>query len=150
MYTREYARAVRSMPEVARLASSSNLFNELKSTRKTINIDGETLYVLEGDVLLDETELELYALQQEALNQARALGVPVGRDNSRELLGILINGRIVRWPAGKVLSYAVLRQTFSDNRSCPPARLCRRRWFQMNAQPSSALGAGNVAPAGFK
>jgi hypothetical protein len=115
MYTQEYARALRSMPEVARLASSSNLFNELKSNRKTLDIDGETLYVLEGDVLLDETQLEIYALQQEALHQAHTLGLPVGTESSRELLGILVNGRIVRWPVGKVLSYAVLRQTFSNN-----------------------------------
>jgi hypothetical protein len=115
MYSQEYARTLRSIPEVARLASSSSLFDEMKATRKTFNVDGETLYVLEGDVLLDETQLEIYALQQEALNQARALGLPVGTESSRELLGILVNGRIVRWPAGKVLSYAVLRQTFSDS-----------------------------------
>jgi hypothetical protein len=115
MYTQEYARALRSIPEVARLASSSNLFDELKGARKTFKVDGETLYVLEGDLLLDEDQLEIYALQQEALSQARALGLPVGTESSRELIGILINGRIVRWPAGKVLSYAVLQQTFSGD-----------------------------------
>lgn len=115
MYTREYARELRSRPEVDRLASSSNLFDELKNTRKKFDVDGETLYVLEGDVLLDEVQLEIYALQQEALNQARALGLPVGTESSRELLGILVNGRIVRWRVGRVLTYAVLRQTFSDS-----------------------------------
>ena len=115
MDTREYARELRSRPEADRLASSSNLFDELKNTRKKLDIDGETLYVLEGDLLLDEVELEIYAFQQETLNQARALGLSVGPEGSRELLGILVNGRIVRWPAGKVLSYAVLQQTFSGN-----------------------------------
>jgi len=74
MDTQEYARALRSRPEVARLALSSNLFDELKNHRQKLDVDGETLYVLEGDLLLDEAQLEIYALQQEGLNQARALG----------------------------------------------------------------------------
>ena len=113
MDTQEYARALRSRPEADRLASSSSLFDELKNTRQKIDVGGETLYVLEGDLLLDEVQLEIYALQQEALTQARALGLPT--ESSRELLGILVNGRVVRWPVGRVLTYAVLRQTFSDS-----------------------------------
>jgi hypothetical protein len=113
MDTQEYARALRSRPEVDRLASSSSLFNELKNTRQKFDFGGETFYVLEGDLLLDEVQLEIYALQQEALAQERALSLPVDMERSRQLLGILVNGRVVRWQAGRVLTYAVLRPTFS-------------------------------------
>lgn len=115
MDTHEYARELRSKGEADRLAASSHLFEDLKNTRQKLTLDEETLYVVEGDLLLDEVQLEIYALQQEALNQARALGLPVGPEGSQHLLGIIVNGKIVRWPVGQVLSYAVLQQTFSGN-----------------------------------
>jgi len=52
------------------------LLNKLKSTLKNVTIkeaDGsvEEFYRVEGDMLLDDDQLEIYALQQEALKKAK-------------------------------------------------------------------------------
>jgi hypothetical protein len=112
MFDKSHAHKMLENPEIARLGSNSNLFAELKQTKKQVDVDGETLYLVEGDLLLDEVQLEIYALQQEALHQAKLMGVG---SSSASLMGIMQNGKLVRWPVGTVLSYAVLRQTFTPS-----------------------------------
>jgi hypothetical protein len=114
MYAREQIESIIKNVRDARAANKPSLFEDLQQNRKTIEVDGEELFVVEGDVLLDRDQLEIYALQQETLQQARALDVATfTSDAKRELLGMVVGGRVVRWPPGSVLSYSVLRTTFS-------------------------------------
>ncbi|MFI6414784.1 matrixin family metalloprotease [Streptomyces sp. NPDC050585] len=91
-----------------------------------IVIDGQAFYRVEGDLLLDSDELGVYLetqqalrAQREAARRLRERGVagvdgdtgPLGRLTSG-LLGILQDGKIVRWEPGTVLKYCVLRKTF--------------------------------------
>jgi hypothetical protein len=114
-------------PAVRSALSESDLFNTLKDRlRKTPEIDGQEYYVAEGDTLLDEDQLLIYAQQRQAREIERraedaasgaGLGVTrlVGTTldvQPRGLLGMVQGGRLVRWQPGIVLSYGVLQDTF--------------------------------------
>jgi hypothetical protein len=73
---------------------------------RSVNIDGEELYRVEGDMLLDEDQLAFYLLQK-SVETALPLSVP-----SAGLIGITEGGTWVRWKPGMVLTYTVLRNTF--------------------------------------
>src|SRR5688500_17309864 len=45
---------------------ASELFPKLKASLNTVEVDGKTYYVAEGDTLLDENELATYTLEREA------------------------------------------------------------------------------------
>jgi hypothetical protein len=94
--------------------SDEAVLNELKSRLKTVNVDGETYYVAEGDLLLDEDQLFLYSLERKAKEMQRLIGTlePIGREG--ELLGITVGGKLVRWKPGLNLSYCVLKNTFTS------------------------------------
>jgi hypothetical protein len=102
--------------------------------QKTV-IDGETFYVAEGDTLLDEDQLFVYAQQREAfekqkqaektannagLGMARLIGVTT--TGERGLMGMVQGGKIVRWPPGLKLSYCVLKSTFLNDEQYDKAR----------------------------
>lgn len=97
----------------------ASLLDTLREKAKQVNIDGTDYWIVEGDVLLDKDQLELYAQQQEAVQQAAAAykeaGLPLTGmlAPKDELVGITQNDRIVRWAPGVELSYCVLRQTFT-------------------------------------
>lgn len=101
-------------------ASSSQLFKKLKKDLQTIEIGGEKLWIAEGDTLLDESELKLYARQREKADEARraadhadagGLGtLPVG--GTRGLMANTADGKITQWPAGTTLTYRVVRSSF--------------------------------------
>ena len=105
-------------------SDETSLHAYLRNRLKKINIDGEDLYIAEGDTLLDEAQLEIYALQKEAANNARkfdemsdeaGLGkLRLSDEPHRGLIGITHGGRVVRWEQGMVLSYCVIRSTFSS------------------------------------
>jgi hypothetical protein len=86
----------------------------LRERLRTVVVDGETFYVAEGDLLLDEDELEVYAVHRQArrLNRLIASVDTVGQRT--ELLGIKSDGRLVRWQPGLVLTYCVLKQSFTQ------------------------------------
>src|SRR5690554_2632720 len=92
-----------------------SLFDRLYEKAKRIEVDGETLWRVEGDVLLDEDQLRRYARQQEALREMRFTMREAGRPVviSAELVGITEDDKILRWAPGLALSYAVLRRTFT-------------------------------------
>lgn len=96
-------------------ADAQSLFERLRDGSKRVEIDGETYWRVEGDMLLDEDQLRLYAQQREALEIAQAAmqdaGLPLVA--TAELVGMTEGGRILRWAPGVELSYAVLRQTFT-------------------------------------
>lgn len=91
---------------------------------KQVEIDGEKYWVAEGDLLLDRDQLDEYIAQQDILRQQRDLRqqarehgmAPAPTTSRTELVAVVQNGKLVRWKDGKVLSYAILRNTFADDR----------------------------------
>ncbi|MDT8306782.1 MAG: matrixin family metalloprotease [Anaerolineae bacterium] len=82
----------------------------LQNSKKRIEVDGTRYYLVEGDLLLDEGELFLYALEQATLEEARQEGIHVER---QPLVGIVDDEeRIIRWERGLDLTYTVRRETF--------------------------------------
>ena len=92
------------------------LFDRLYHKAKRIEVDGETYWRVEGDTLLDEEQLRLYAQHQEARRIALAALREAGRPlvASADLVGMTQGNKIVRWAPGVELSYCVLRQTFTS------------------------------------
>ncbi|BBA33614.1 uncharacterized protein sS8_1657 [Methylocaldum marinum] len=92
-----------------------SLFDRLYEKAKRIEVDGETLWRVEGDVLLDEDQLRRYARQQEALREMRFTMREAGMPAmvSAELVGMTEDDKILRWAPGLMLTYAVLRRTFT-------------------------------------
>jgi hypothetical protein len=86
-----------------------------------LDVDGDTMYVVEGDLLLDEDELESYAQRLVALEQLRNVrlgeegGVGIMPRPSAALVGITEGGKVVRWAPGTVLTYTVLKDTFEND-----------------------------------
>lgn len=104
------------------------LYELLQRRLQKVVVDGETFYVAEGDTLLDEDQLFVYAQQREAyerqkraektannagLGMARLIGVTT--TGERGLMGMVQGGKIVRWPPGFKLSYCVLKSTFLND-----------------------------------
>ena len=50
----------------------AKLYSQLKAKLNTIQVEGKTLYVVEGDTLLDDDQLKIYAEVREKENEARA------------------------------------------------------------------------------
>jgi hypothetical protein len=99
----------------------ASLFQRLQRELRRVTIDDQELFVAEGDTLLDEDQLAIYAMQREAANAAIAasqiastagLGTLSLVEPFAHLLGMTENGKIVRWSSGTVLSYRVIRETF--------------------------------------
>ncbi|CAN5842568.1 hypothetical protein BH23ACT12_BH23ACT12_15790 [soil metagenome] len=103
------------------------LYALLTTRLEKVAIDGEIYYVAEGDTLLDADQLFVYAQQREAfekqkraeitansagLGMARLIGVT--SSGERGLMGLVQEGRIVRWPPGFKLTYTVLKPTFTS------------------------------------
>jgi hypothetical protein len=120
------AMMLETQPELREEAAESSLLDSLKTTAKTMEIDGENFRIVEGDLLLDEDQLTIYAINQERLRRERVLGIAPGslaagianvgpEPDSGALVGIITQeGRIVRWREGLKLTYCVLRGTFSS------------------------------------
>jgi len=115
-----------TQPELREEAAASSLFDLLQRTAKRVTVDGEELFVVEGDLTLDEDQLMVYAINQEKRQTEQILGIipgglGVGITNiqpdpqSASLVGIITQGgKIVRWREGVTLTYCVLRGTFSS------------------------------------
>lgn len=102
-------------PELRETAHRSETFKRLQERTRRFTLDAGTTYaVIEGDLLLDDDELHLYALQQ-AQRLDSALVSPITAavlEPSPALVGISAGNRIVRWAPGRVLAYAVIRASF--------------------------------------
>lgn len=101
----------------------SDLYSLLKDKLNTIEIDGTRLWIAEGDTLLDEEQLKVYAELREARNKAddaakRADEAGLGASNLEErprgLVAQTSGGKVVRWKPGTVLTYRVLRNSFAS------------------------------------
>ena len=97
----------------------------IKAGLKHVAIDGETLYRVEGDMLLDEEQLESYVQQREAARLAREADARAAEGEfglvgitdatgSTGLVGVAQHGKLVRWKPGLVLSYRVVRESFGE------------------------------------
>lgn len=91
----------------------------------------ETFFRVEGDILLDEDQLEIYANQQEALRREResqaersALGAGdiAPQEGRSSLVGVTVGGKLVRWKPGLILSYCVLKNTFGSDQEYQTAK----------------------------
>ncbi|WP_437692032.1 hypothetical protein [Sorangium sp. So ce176] len=91
---------------------------ELKTRLPTFELDGKPMYVAEGDLLLDEGQLADYVPRAANVEPPN---VPAGPEGEG-LIGILQDGKLVRWPPGFVITYCVLRSTFRDEREYATAR----------------------------
>lgn len=136
---------------------SADLFATLKRKAKTITVDEEDLYIVEGDLTLDEAELEMYALQRETLRQAQTLELTAitGQPQAAvALVGTTQAGKIVRWSAGLKLTFCVLEGTFNGAQQYQTVRgamiNATKAWesvcgieFEHNAALDSSPGTAN-------
>lgn len=113
-------------PAAAAAAAAPDIVAALEKGLKRVEIDGEKYFIAEGDMLLDQDQLPIYASARQAERLKRAAReqdmkaglVPIQDEGAGRLIGILgPDGKPVRWKPGTVLSYCVLRNTFtSDDR----------------------------------
>jgi hypothetical protein len=90
----------------------------------SVLVDGELLFRLEADILADIDERYLYLEAQRALRAQHEaaqfveetgfgeLAINQAAGQTSSLVGIVEDGKLVRWPPGTVLSYCVLKPTF--------------------------------------
>lgn len=109
-------------PAVDEVAAKPDMLARLRAQLKTVEIDGEKFFIAEGDRPLDEDQLQIYAMEREIAEQEQALKqqkAALGSSTLSEaprtqLIGVAVNGKPVRWKPGMVLTYCVLKSTFSD------------------------------------
>ena len=102
----------------------AKLYSQLKAKLNTIQVEGKTLYVVEGDTLLDDDQLKIYAEVREKENEARAAakkadaqGFGASRlEVSHGLVAMTRDGKVVRWAPGTVLTYRVARASFPSEK----------------------------------
>jgi hypothetical protein len=129
-YTSRATQLLQANPELRETVQGSQLFQQLKR-RKSVKIDEEDFFVVEGDTLLDEDQLAFYAAQREKADEAfklsrsssdaglgmERLTAPVLPSLAVGLIGMTVGGKVVRWESDKILEYRVARSTFlSDER----------------------------------
>lgn len=115
-------------PDLRRAAFASGLFEGLRTGLKKVTIEEENgpqeYYIAEGDTLLDEDQLAIYAFNRERVEAARlamgtadaaGLGIAgLAETNMQALVGVIQGGRHVRWKPGVSLSYRVVQHTFTS------------------------------------
>jgi hypothetical protein len=97
-----------------------NLYSVLKEKLNKIEVNGKTLYIAEGDTLLDDEQLKIYADVREKENAARvaakdadAKGFGSSRlEVSHGLVAMTKDGQVIRWRPGTVLTYRVVLPSF--------------------------------------
>jgi hypothetical protein len=118
------ALSIASNKEIRAAVESSDLNTLMKSKLRKVTIDNQTYYLAEGDTLLDEDQLGVYALAKQKEAEARAAAATASAAGfgterlgaqARGLIAMTQGGKIVRWEPGTVLSYRVVKNTFSDS-----------------------------------
>lgn len=89
------------------MSREQEILQQLKARKRSFEIDGESHWVVEGDLVLNEFRLRQYAARQAAKEQAP-------EPMQRGLVAMTHGDKVVRWAAGEVLSYAVRRSLFRD------------------------------------
>lgn len=105
------------------LGGESVLYAKLRKELPKVTIDGQIYHVAEGDTLLDDDQLLIYASSRQKVAEARqammaadaaGLGLQSLSGSPNALIGITQGGKIVRWQPGLTLSYRVIRATFTN------------------------------------
>lgn len=103
---------------------------DLKRRKCSFDIDGERHWIVEGDLVLNEFRLQMYADEQ-----ARSTQDGLAGEKKRGLLAMVTPGadpRVIRWRPGKVLSYVVVKSAFRDEeryeRATRDMRLASASW----------------------
>lgn len=91
-------------------------YSKLKSQLKKITIDENEFYIAEGDLLLDEDELLIHAQELDVKERVFKLSHYPSSSSNDKLLGIVNNGKLVRWAPGFILTYCVLKSTFQNEK----------------------------------
>ena len=110
------AQTFEETPQLREQAQETPKLEELRSSARKVTLEpgGPEYYVLEGDLVYDDDELELYALQQDVRAKAKEVGLTPAADSGRDAALVVVapGGKVVRWRPGKVLTYTVLRESF--------------------------------------
>ncbi|WP_256003298.1 hypothetical protein [Pedobacter deserti] len=86
-------------------SKAQELMARLQRTLKSVVLDGTKFYVVEGDLLMDQDELYVYALK--LLNRDR------GAHGADKLtVATTSAGQFAKWPEGYVIKYSVLKRSF--------------------------------------
>lgn len=102
----------------------TDLYSTLKTKLNTIEVEGTTLWIAEGDTLLDQDQLKIYADVREQENKARAAAKQADaagqgsvhmEEPQHGLIAGTKDGKIMRWKPGAVLTYRVARDSFGGN-----------------------------------
>lgn len=118
------------MPENNQNVTAEEVLTRLKGSLKQVTIKDkqgnveDTFYRVEGDMLLDDDQLEIYARQRAALENEKRLrseraalgsGDISTQEGRSSLVGITVDGKLVRWAPGVTLTYCVLKNTFGSD-----------------------------------
>lgn len=100
--------------------SANETYRTLRDKLHTVVVDGRKYFVAEGDLLLDQEELLLYAKGREflgSLKEAQALtgGLIAPQSAQAWLVAEPEGDRIVRWDEGLQLTYRVDKSSFATN-----------------------------------
>src|SRR4051794_6564690 len=100
----------------------ASLYSVLKDKLNKIEVNGKTLYIAEGDTLLDDEQLKIYADVREKETEARAAAKKADEQGfgttrlevSHGLVAMTKDGKVIRWKPGTVLTYRVVRPSFAS------------------------------------
>lgn len=98
------------------------LHDLLKEKLRTLEVEGKTYFIAEGDTLLDDEQLKIYADVREkeiaarkARREADEQGFGAAHvEVSHGLVAATRNGKVVRWAPGTVLTYRIVRASFAN------------------------------------
>ena len=85
--------------------SAAELFEELQESSRQFELDGQTFWIVEGDLALNETQLLAYAFRHAAAAATEPREGLVGMTDDQN--------RIIRWRQGLALTYTIQKNTFS-------------------------------------
>jgi hypothetical protein len=131
------AQTLAENPSLREAATRDEGIEHARAAARRTTVDGQVLYVLEGDLLYDEDEFALHQLQNSAGKLARMTGaVPPSILNREDgLVVVTASQKIVRWAPGSVLSYAVLKKSFPSEETYKTTRdnvaLATRAWAEV-------------------
>jgi hypothetical protein len=114
-YASRYMSGGSASMAAATATATEDPIETFKQTLSTIDVDGQTFFVAEGDILLDSDEVIVYAVQRQAQDLQRLVGTVALSPGSGDLLGITVGNKLVRWQVGLTLTYCVLKRSFTSD-----------------------------------
>jgi len=121
------AQILERTPKLRQEIQQLDRYAALRENLRQIKVDQIDYYLAEGDLLLDEDELAIYAMEQETKAQTRTLGQVGFADASTSITGIMNNGKVVKWAPDMILTYCVLKSTFSTEKEYKAIRTNMRK-----------------------